>query len=234
VTSLLLLGFLIGMRHALEADHIAAVATLSSRAETLSDALRQAIAWGSGHTITLFVFCSMAVLMDTMIPEQLAIKLEFAVGLMLVVLGCDVLWRLYRERIHFHSHRHSGGVRHFHAHAHAGRAPHHPARHAHTHDFPLRALSVGLMHGMAGSAALIVLTLEATVSPAFALIYIVVFGCGSLLGMVVLSIVIAIPLRRSAQGFTWFHNGLQSAVGLSTIVLGAYLAMGSGTRIAFV
>jgi len=87
----------------------------------------------------------------------------------------------------------------------------------------LRALFVGLMHGMAGSAALILLTLQAVRSPLTGLLYIALFGVGSMLGMALLSIVIAIPLRYSAKGMTWLHNGLQAVIGLATVGIGVML-----------
>jgi len=144
---------------------------------------------------------------------------------MLVLLGLDVIRRLVQERIHFHLHRHRDGEVHFHAHSHTGARAHDPGRHVHEHPdgFPLRALFVGLMHGMAGSAALILLTLQTVHSPLLGLLYIALFGIGSMLGMALLSIVIAVPLRYSARGMTWLHNGLQAVIGVATIGIGAML-----------
>ena len=158
--SVLLLGFVIGLRHAIEADHVAAVASLTSRSKSLSAAARLAAAWGLGHTLMLFAVGSVVISLDSVIPEQVAQYIELAVGMMLVWLGFDVLKRLIRERIHFHAHRHDGKVTHFHAHSHAGEGTHHRSPHDHRHaGMRSRAFVVGLMHGMAGSAALILLTL---------------------------------------------------------------------------
>lgn len=225
MTGLLLLGFLIGMRHALEADHVAAVATLATQARSVRQALRQGTVWGLGHTLTLLAFGSVVIWMDTVVPEKLAVRLELAVGVMLVLLGADVLRRLVRDRIHFHRHRHADGTAHFHAHAHAGETGHDPKHHEHIHrsGFPVRALFVGLMHGMAGSAALILLTLETVRSPWTGMLYILLFGLGSVLGMAALSLAIAVPLRRSARGLTWMHNGLQAAIGLGTVGIGLWV-----------
>lgn len=223
--SLLLLGFLIGMRHAVETDHVAAVASLATRSHSIGDTIRQGAAWGLGHTVTLFLFGSVVLVMDLVMPERMAHLLEFLVGVMLVGLGLDVLRQLVQERIHFHLHRHRDGEVHFHAHSHFGEESHDPRRHVHEHPegFPLRALFVGLMHGMAGSAALILLTLQAVRSPLTGLLYIALFGVGSMLGMALLSIVIAIPLRYSAKGMTWLHNGLQAVIGVATVGIGAML-----------
>ena len=229
--SLLLLGFLLGMRHALETDHMAAVASLATGSTSVTDTVRQGTAWGMGHTLTLFIFGSMVLLVDSVIPQRLAQGLEFAVGVMLVLLGIDVLRRVIRERIHFHVHRHDNGTRHVHAHSHAGEDGH-PAIHRHHHParvaFPLRALFVGLMHGMAGSAALILLTLQTVDSAWAGMFYIALFGIGSIAGMAVLSIVIALPLRYSASGLTSLHNTLQVVIGTGTMIIGGMMVYETG------
>jgi ABC-type nickel/cobalt efflux system permease component RcnA len=228
--SLLLLGFLIGMRHAVEADHVAAVSSLATRAHSVRDTIRQGTAWGIGHTLTLFGIGTLVILLDTLVPERVATILELLVGIMLVGLGADVLRRLVRDRVHFHLHHHGDGTTHFHAHSHAGETAHDPSRHEHRHPsrLPLRALLVGLMHGMAGSAALILLTLQTVASPWTGLLYIALFGLGSTLGMALLSAAIALPLRYSARRVTWLHQGLQAAVGLTTIAIGARLVYLTG------
>ncbi len=222
--SLLLFGFLIGMRHALEADHVAAVATLVSHPGNRGDALKQGAVWGLGHTITLFLFGSIAILIDSTISQQLASGLEFAVGLMLIFLGIDVLRRLYKERVHFHFHQHQQNTHHFHAHSHAGEKEHEKSKHQHPHGFPKRALLIGLMHGMAGSAALVILTVHTVQSPLTGILYLLCFGIGSIIGMAALSMIIAIPLRYSSNGLTWLYNGLQAVVGIATLSLGSMTA----------
>jgi ABC-type nickel/cobalt efflux system permease component RcnA len=162
--------------------------------------------------------------MDKLVPEQFALGLELAVGFMLVLLGLDVLRRLLRERIHFHQHQHGTTV-HFHAHSHQSRQAHaeDPHRHQHLEGFPLRALLVGMMHGMAGSAALIILALNSVTSIGQGIFYIALFGIGSILGMSLLAVVISLPLRYSSRYFTWAHNGLKVTVGIITIGLGVVL-----------
>jgi ABC-type nickel/cobalt efflux system permease component RcnA len=222
--SILVLGFLIGIRHAFEPDHVAAVASLTTRTTSLKQAIRHGAAWGLGHTLTLFAVCTVVLLFDTAISDRIAGYLEATVGVMLVILGADVIRRLVRDRIHFHAHRHGDGVTHFHAHSHAGEAPKaHDARHHHHEHpagFPFRALAVGLMHGMAGSAALIVLAAQAVNSIWLGLAYVALFGVGSIIGMAMFSAIISLPLR-SAKTITWVHNSLHAAVGLGTVVLGA-------------
>ncbi|MBL1405682.1 MAG: urease accessory protein [Rhizobiales bacterium] len=227
--SILLLGFLLGMRHAVEADHIAAVASLTSTTNSIRKGVQQGIAWGVGHTLTLFLFGSMVLFVANIIPEELVNKIELAVGVMLILLGMDVMRRVIAERVHFHTHTHKKPVgntnTHFHAHSHKGEKDqrHNVTNHKHMHSqgFPIRALLIGLMHGMAGSAALILLTLQTLDSPWLGLIYIAVFGIGSIAGMGLFSLVIVIPLR-AARRMTWIYNGLQGTIGLATIALGIF------------
>jgi cytochrome c biogenesis protein CcdA len=215
------LGFLLGMQHALEADHIAAVSSIAARRSHVTDIVKHGLTWGLGHTLTLFVFAGAAILLGHAIPESVARPIETAVGIMLIGLGAHVLWRLWRDRVHFHRHGHGDGTVHFHAHSHAGEtAPHERLAHAHAHGFRWRTLLVGLMHGMAGSAALLVLAATQASSPAAGLAYVALFGIGSMIGMGALSTVIAVPLAVSARWLTWANRGLQGAVGLATIAIG--------------
>jgi hypothetical protein len=215
------LGFLLGMQHALEADHIAAVSSIAARRTHVADIVKHGLTWGLGHTLTLFVFAGAAILLGHAIPEQFARPLETAVGVMLVGLGAHVLWRLWRDRVHFHRHGHGDGTVHIHAHSHAGETVSHArAAHSHGHGFRWRTLLVGLMHGMAGSAALLVLTVSQAPSVVVGLGYVALFGVGSMIGMGALSTVIAVPLAVSARWLTFANSGLQGAVGLVTIAIG--------------
>ncbi len=232
--SILALGFLIGMRHTLEADHVAAVAALTARAGSVRQAVPLGLAWGAGHTVTLAAFGLAVLVLEAAIPIQLAGYLELAVGVMLIALGADVLVRLVRDRIHFHVHRHGGGVVHFHAHSHAGETARHdhgprPAHdHGHPRGFKVRAFLVGVMHGMAGSAVLIVLALQTVPSTADGLVTIALFGVGSILGMAMLTAVIAWPLGRWGRTLTWLHNGAKAGVGALTIAVGAGILITGG------
>lgn len=221
MTAVLLLGLLIGLQHALEADHVAAVASLATQSRSIGQTARQGMVWGLGHALTLFVFAGLVLILDEMIPSELAQGLELAVGVMLILLGVDVLRRILRERVHFHVHSH-GELTHFHAHSHSAGGAHVNDPHLHQHParFPVRSLLVGVMHGMAGSAALILLTLETVISPMQGLLYIMLFGLGSIVGMGLLAVVIALPLRFSADKLTWAHNALKTMVGIVTLGLG--------------
>lgn len=219
--SFLGLGFVLGMQHALEADHIAAVSSIAARRSKVSDIVRHGLTWGLGHTITLFLFAGAALILGQAIPEHIERPLETAVGIMLVGLGAHVLWRLWRDRVHFHQHKHDDGMRHIHVHSHAGETVSHAqSAHEHGHGFRWRSLLVGLMHGMAGSAALLVLTVSQAKDPVHGLLYVLLFGVGSMIGMGALSTMIALPIAASAKFLTWANRGLQVVVGVVTIAIG--------------
>ena len=219
--SILILGLLLGLQHAMEADHLAAVASLTTRGSSLRDAARQGTAWGLGHSLTLLLVGGSVLLIDGTIGEQVSLLLESAVGVMLILLGADVLLRLWRKRVHFHVHSHDTET-HFHAHSHAGGGRHEadPHHHRHTKKLPLRSLIVGMVHGMAGSAALIVFALGSVQSLWEGLAYIAIFGVGSIFGMTALAVIISLPLRWSARSLTWAHNGLTAGLGVFTLGLG--------------
>ncbi|MBT3793377.1 MAG: urease accessory protein [Rhodospirillales bacterium] len=231
--SVLGLGFLIGMKHAIEADHVAAVASLATRARTVRETTRFGIAWGLGHTITLFIIGSVVLAMDMAVPKNLSLFLEFAVGLMLVGLGIDVVVRFIRKKAHFHAHAHDGSP-HFHAHRHSQQASHDTTahRHAHPRKLPVRALIVGLMHGLAGSAALVLLALSTIESVWMGVLYILLFGFGSIIGMAILSCAIAVPLRLTSNRLEGATQSLSMVIGALTIIVGASIiwrtAIGEG------
>jgi len=228
--SILALGFLLGLRHTLEADHVAAVATLTTRTSSVRQAVPLGLLWGIGHSLALATFGLAVLLLETVIPQNLVLYLELAVGVMLIGLGADVLIRLIRQRIHFHVHRHDGGVVHFHAHGH-NHDRDHDRDHTHSHvlkaggNLRVRAFMIGIMHGMAGSAVLIVLTMQSLPSLSAGAVYIALFGAGSMLGMAVLSAAIAWPLHRWGQTLTWLNHAARAGVGGLTMVLGAAMVL---------
>ncbi|HMB53532.1 MAG TPA: urease accessory protein [Thermoanaerobaculia bacterium] len=227
--SILVLGFLVGMRHALEADHLAAVATLvADRGGARKMALRGAV-WGVGHTLTLFLVAGVCLVLGGVVPERLSWVAELAVGVMLILLGADVLLRMRRGGVHLHAHEHADGTVHLHAHAHHHDAPHDDEaahRHRHERGFLRRALAVGMVHGLAGSAALLLLALPVGGSPWLVLGYVACFGLGSVLGMALLSAVIAVPLQASARLLEGAYRTLMMAVGFASAAVGAWILYG--------
>jgi ABC-type nickel/cobalt efflux system permease component RcnA len=224
--SFLSLGFVIGMAHALEADHLAAVGTMLNRKEGSRSMMLKGAVWGLGHTLSLFTICSVVLVLGLTLSERMEASLEGVVGVMIVGLGLRGLWRLYRDRVHLHVHEH-GGHRHLHAHSHAGdERPHALSRHDHAH--PARrhigTLGVGLVHGAAGSGGLLVLTVAATQDLIQALGYFAVFGIGSLAGMATLTTIASFPLGMIDRGATWMRTATSLAIGLLALWVGGSLA----------
>ena len=217
------LGFLTGLSHALEADHLAAVGAMAvskdnkSRGHSLA---RRGVAWGIGHAFTLFAICAAAILLGLTLSDQLAAALEFMVGLMLIFLGVDVIRKMRRAQIHFHVHDHGDGEPHIHAHSHAKTHGH---NHGHAQGLPLRPLIVGLAHGAAGSGALLVLALAATQEPWLAIFYVLIFGAGAVAGMALLTYAAMWPLGWAEDGAAWVYKGVSLA--------SAAVAMGLGLSI---
>jgi len=226
MTTILILGLLIGMQHALEADHIAAVATIAARQSSIRKVIRHGAVWGIGHTLTLMLFAGAALYTKIAITKSFSVILEGCIGILLIGLGGHLLYRLWKNRVHFHAHRHQSGVFHFHAHSHQGDSSDHatsPHDHDHPTGLPIRTLVIGMMHGLAGSAALLVLTATAVNDTLSGIAYIAMFGIGSIIGMVILSALIAVPLSYSARMITWANRGLQGLVGCATVAFGVVM-----------
>ena len=217
------LGFLMGLQHAVEADHIAAVVSLVSDKTGLRSMARHGALWGLGHSLTLAAFGGAAFALKLMITPGMGKALELAVGLMLVALGLRIVYRLWRDRVHFHVHRHAGKAPHLHVHSHAGDVADHKASY-HLHSHPAaswrRSLGVGMMHGLAGSAAIVALTAAGTSNAIFGLLFIAIFGIGSMLGMALFTSVISWPLTLTARRLTWANRGLQLAAGVIATLIG--------------
>lgn len=231
----LLVGFLIGLQHALEIDHVAAVVSMVNGQKSRLSIVKHGFAWGIGHAVTLLVVSLAVVATGQAINVGAGEWLEFAVGLMLIGLGIHVLWRLRRDRIHIHAHQHDDLQPHLHFHSHENdAAPHQESVHQHDHaSLPLRSLAVGTMHGMAGSAALVAVVAASFGNFISALMYITIFGLGSILGMVLFSTVISVPLAWSARKLTVANMVVQSAIGIFTTSIGLMLAYETKLHLLF-
>lgn len=218
------MGFVIGMQHALEADHLAAVSTMATDGGNSKRglALRGAV-WGLGHTITLFAICAVVILLGLTLTDRTAALLEFSVGCMLVLLGVDVFRKMRKKKVHFHAHEHGDGKVHLHAHSHQGATTDHASdahQHRHPAGFPVRALLVGLLHGAAGSAGLLALAVAASNDAWTAVAYVLVFGVGSIFGMAALTAVAAWPLSAVEKNAGRAHLALNLLAGLFAVGIG--------------
>lgn len=209
--SLLAVGFLMGLRHALEADHLAAVAALTASGAPRREALRVVAAWGAGHGSVLVLAAAAMGLARRGLPERGEAGLEVAAGVVLLALGVDVLRRARSRRLSFQAHVHADGTHHLHAHAHA----HDRDDHGHVRRPLRRALAVGGVHGLAGSAVIGIVALDGV---AAALAYAALLGLGSALGMLLLTASVAVPLGRGRR----LRPGLLEAVaGIASVLVGA-------------
>lgn len=214
------LGFVLGLRHAFEPDHLAAVSTLATRQRRLFDACRLGLAWAMGHTASVGILVVAIVLLGFQLPPRLWPAADLLVGLLLIALGASVIVRYARGRWHLHVHTHDDGA-HLHLHSHAQGAEH---THAHPHGDARRSLLFGLLHGVAGSAAIVVLLVAAAPTRAAQLAYFVAFAVGTILGMLTVSVAIAGIVRlastRGARWATLLHLGSAA----TSVALGLALA----------
>lgn len=221
-------GFLRGLSHAVEADHMAAVSTIVAERKSLWSSTFIGGLWGLGHTISLFLAGVFVLLLNFQISENTERILEFGVGIMLTFLGLNVLRKLLQGgKLHFHPHEH-GAREHVHPHIHA--ADEHEEE-AHTHHglkFSPRALVIGMIHGLAGSAALMLLVVPLIESKTVGLLYIIIFGVGSIGGMMLMSLLVGLPFHFTAARFNRFNYLLQSVAGLVSITLGLMIIYEKG------
>jgi len=214
-------GFLLGLRHALDADHLAAVSTVLAERPSVKESGAVGLWWGIGHTATLLAVGLVVLTLGIHIPGSFAKAAEGGVGLLLILLGVSLAYRLYRERWHVHTHHHAGEP-HVHFHSHAFRDGH---GHRHWVTRSLRPLCIGMAHGLAGSAALMLLILSSTQDLVQGFVYIIVFGLGSILGMSVIGLTISLPVvcsvsigRRSFVAVQGLASAASLFVGLWMLV----------------
>jgi high-affinity nickel-transport protein len=314
-TSFIAIGFLLGLRHATDADHVLAVSTIVTRERSVRAAMWLGLLWGAGHTLTLTMVGALLLLFGVVIPVQVSLALEGLVALMLIGLGVWVLRGAYRatqatpldvrhlreheqgtttqqvERSHRyveverrarsqagarkHMHRHGGGNEHMHTHVgadkhrhthvgadkhmhtHVGANKHmhthvhgdyvHTHAHGHTaasHGHPpertpahwldrrfggwpwyqwARPVVIGVVHGLAGSAAVVLLVMASTRDVATALLYLVAFGLGTLAGMAALTSAMAAPLALAARRMPRFGQRVRLLAGTASIVFGVFM-----------
>ncbi|MBH0177048.1 MAG: urease accessory protein UreH [Nitrospira sp.] len=212
-------GFLLGLRHALDADHLAAVSTVLAQRPSLRASSAVGLWWGVGHTLTLLIVGSVVLALGIHIPPQFELIAESGVGVLLIVLGGSLAVKLFRERWHMHSHHHNGDT-HVHLHSHQRQDDH---RHRHWLADSIRPLCIGMAHGLAGSAALMLIILATTQELGPGLLSIAVFGVGSIAGMMVIGLTISLPLVCSRSLSRPLFLGLQGFAGAASMGVGVWM-----------
>ena len=255
VVSFLFLGFFLGMRHATDADHVVAIATIVSREHSMAGSAVIGAAWGVGHTVTVMAVGAAIIVFGVVIPPQLGMSMEFAVGIMLVLLGFLTLTGMGstvgvahahagapgRQELDIHDHLHAHGD-YVHRHPHG----HDPGAHGHAEEHTplarldrsrlgrlalyewLRPFAVGLVHGLAGSAAVALMVLSIIREPAAALGYLLLFGLGTIVGMMLITLILSVPFTFTAVNLPKFNWRLRVASGLVSFVFGLVLIYGIG------
>jgi len=250
--AILVIGFFLGMRHAADPDHVIAVSTIVSREHSLAKAGLIGVLWGCGHTVTIVAVGAAIILFGLAVPVRVGLTMEFSVGVMLILLGVLNLtgamkWiseefspahpRVAREHVHGHGNR-----VHYHWHAHAPAENHHeesltPPRwltqsEAKALGGPierlglfhvLRPLLVGIVHGLAGSAAVALLVLSTIHDPKWAVLYLLIFGIGTIAGMMLITAALALPFSFTGYKCPWLTRGLVVASGLLSLGFGLFV-----------
>jgi high-affinity nickel-transport protein len=245
--AIIALGFFLGMRHATDPDHVIAVTTIVSRERTLLHASLIGALWGIGHTLTILAVGSAIIGFKLTIPPRLGLSMELCVGLMLILLGVLNITGVLRRAVEWITiHRLGSGA---HSHFLLGRWM------VHTHDedgdpvfldsvsvlgwtpqwwkklglfHVLRPLVVGIVHGLAGSAAVALLVLTAISRPSWAVGYLLIFGLGTVAGMMLITAAIALPFAYSQQHFAQLNRGLAYASGFASVAFGLFLCYQTG------
>ena len=246
--SIIVLGFFSGMRHATDPDHVIAVTTIVSRQRTIRHAALIGVLWGVGHTITILIVGSAIILFGAVIPKRVGLTMELSVGLMLILLGVLNLSGIlrgitetatpFRQGNHSHAHEHGDCIDSLsHCHAPLGDRPTAEATPVPWMDRTfgrlglyqvMRPLVVGIVHGLAGSAALALLLLTTIRVPSWAIVYLFVFGIGTVAGMMSITAAIAVPFAISENHFVRLNRGMGLISGLASLVFGVFIVYQMG------
>lgn len=222
--AILLVGLILGIRHALDADHVVAVSTIISKNKNLLKSSILGAAWGLGHASTLLLVGLLVLIFKLSIPTKVALSMELAVGIILVILGLSVAKEFFIDKMHLHCHRHESNV-HPHLHSHKDRSDH---SHEHKMKSEYKTFLVGMVHGLAGSAALMLLVLTTVRTPYQGVLYILIFGLGSILGMVAISTIISLPFAYTTTKFEELNYKIRLTAGFISIFLGISIILTIG------
>ena len=227
--AVLTIGLVFGLKHATEVDHVVAISTIVSRHKNVFHSAVVGALWGAGHTATLLIVAAIVLSLRVAIPERVSGWLEFGVAIMIVGLGISALRKALQQNAHVHVHQHShNGQSHTHIHFHENETEHRPAvqsRHSHSVSrLGWKPVLIGMMHGLAGSGALMLLVLTQISSPWLGFLYVATFGFGSIVGMLLMSGLIGLPFAFSSRKLTHLHQGLQTLAAVFSICFGIWYA----------
>jgi high-affinity nickel permease len=235
------MGLILGIKHAMDADHVVAVTNIVTEQRSVLRSARVGLLWGLGHSAALLVAGLFLILLQVTIPEAVAPFFEFLVALMIIFLGTRLIYHVLskREDVHVHTHAHGGQI-HSHLHFHGSSSQHKPyiSSDHQSHEISsigLKPLLVGLIHGLAGSAGLTLLVipgLHTEQSAWIDLVYLVTFGFGSIAGMLMMSTIISIPIVLASGYFTRLHTNTQIVAGLVSVIFGIYYMLKAANSIS--
>lgn len=243
--TIIAIGFILGMRHATDPDHVIAVSTIVTREHNIKRSALIGVAWGIGHTLTILVVGGSIVLFRITLPPRVGLGMELAVALMLILLGLKNLGGLFAwpargagaehqlvpERAAYHAH---GEYVHVHPHPQPQGHPHDPQRNpvavldrrfkGYSPYHLLRPLIIGIVHGLAGSAAIALLVLSTIANVRWAIAYLAVFGVGTILGMMLITVMIGSTLAYGQKRFARIGRHFGFVAGLISLLFGIFLA----------
>ena len=223
IVAVLAIGALLGLRHAFEPDHLAAVSTLATRpgGRRLWSAARLGLIWGLGHTVTVGAVALLVLVLGVQLPARLWPTAELVVAALLILLGGMVIWRYARGRWHMHAHAHSAAAPHLHLHSHAADPSH---GHAHASIDARRSLGFGIAHGLAGSGAIAALLVAAVPDTMSRLVYFAAFSAGTIVGMLGVSLTLSLLVRFAADRGARWATMLRMGAAVGSVVAGVVLA----------
>lgn len=227
--AVLSIGLVFGLKHATEVDHVVAISTIVSRHKNVLHSAFVGALWGAGHTVSLLIVAAFVLSLRLAIPESVSGWLELGVAVMIICLGISALRRALQQNAHLHVHQHShDGLSHTHIHFHEHETKHQPALQSqHSHALSRlgwKPVLIGMMHGLAGSGALMLLVLTQISSSWLGFLYVATFGVGSIAGMLLMSGLIGIPFAFSSRKLTHLHQGLQTLAAIFSICFGLWYA----------
>jgi ABC-type nickel/cobalt efflux system permease component RcnA len=223
-----LYGALLGVRHTLEPDHLAAVSTMAAHGSSRADVLRISAAWGAGHAALIALAGIFLATFGWTPPPALARDGEALAGAVLIAIGAWSLWGLRRDHLHAHTHAHDGqpAHTHFHSHRHGPKHDTHPGPPAWIRR-PSTAFFVGTVHGLAGNGAIAALAVLLTPTRDAAALFVIAFALGSVAGMSVAGVFAVWPIIRLSRGAPRARRLVQGAAGIASVAAGAFLINGS-------